>query len=350
MIRKPFQGIRTFCSVSNNASLRYAVLGLPTDTATTFRAGARFAPSSIREASMMLTDGTHPNFRIDLTKHVSDLGDADITVGNTLKMLEQVETVAGNILNWNKHPVFLGGDHSVTLGVLRAINKMYGKVAVIHFDAHCDTWSTNFDEPVGHGTWLYNAISEKLVDPKKVISIGIRSPADDDAREFLSAHGGTTFTARYAHYNLASMLNYITQCIGDHPVYLTFDIDCLDPAYAPGTGTPEVGGFTSMWIIECLEHLYSLNWIGMDIVEVSPPYDNSNITSLAAATICWTYLSMVIHKSLVISELTETPSNEEKDDQEDQEPLQEEGEVVKESETNQIASKSVEEFVEDYDK
>jgi len=280
--------------------MRYAVLGLPTDTATTFRPGARFAPAAIREASMMLTDGTHPDFDVDISKHTIDLGDADITVGNTLKMLEQVETVANNVLNWNKHPVFLGGDHSVTLGILRAMNKMYGKVAVIHFDAHCDTWSSNFDEPIGHGTWLYNAINEKLVDPAKVISIGIRSPSDETARRFLQSHGGLTFSARQTMRKPANVITSILDRIGNTPVYLSFDIDALDPAHAPGTGTPEIGGLTTMWVLECLENLYGLNWIGMDLVEVSPSYDHSQITSLAAATICWTYLSMVIHAHTVV--------------------------------------------------
>lgn len=313
MIRKPFQGLRTFCASSaNDSNKRYVVLGLPTDSATTFRPGTRMAPAAVREASMMLTDGVHNTFGIDITKYVSDFGDADITSGNTLKMLEQVETVAGNLLEWNKHPVFIGGDHSVTLGILRSLNKIYGKVAVVHFDAHHDTWSSNFDEPIGHGTWLYNAITEKLVDPERVISIGIRSPSDRESFEFLSKNGGTTFTARYAQTNLGVVIDNIVNRIGDHPVYLSFDIDCLDPAHAPGTGTPEIGGLSSMWVLECLENLISLNWIGMDVVEVSPPYDHADITSLAAATVCWTYLSMVIRKSQIVMELT--PADDQQND------------------------------------
>lgn len=298
MKSKPFQGLRTFCKTTDNTNLKFAVLGLPTDTATTYRPGARFAPSAIREASMMLTDGTHAEFEVNLQQHVVDLGDADITVGNTLKMLEQVETVATNVLNWDKHPVFFGGDHTVTLGILRAMHKKYGKIAVIHFDAHCDTWANSFDEPIGHGTWLYNAITEDIVDASKVISIGVRSPSNDQARNFLINYGGTVFTARHADKNLYSVQQYIQDVVGDAPVYLTFDIDALDPAYAPGTGTPEVGGLSTMWVLECIENLTLLNWIGMDVVEVAPAYDHSDITSLAAATIAWTYLSMVVFKSL----------------------------------------------------
>lgn len=256
------------------------------------------APASIREASLMLTDGVHDTFPVDLRKHCFDLGDAALTNGNTLKMLEQVENVITNVLGWEKHPVSLGGDHSITLGILRAMHKRYGKLAVVHFDAHCDTWSSNFDEPIGHGTWLFNAINEGLVDPRKVISIGIRSPADHSARNFLDKHGGTTFTARYAHSNMDAVVSNVTHLVGDAPCYLTFDIDSLDPAHAPGTGTPEIGGLTTMWVLECLEKLSDLDWVGMDCVEVSPPYDHSGITSLAAATLCWVYLSMVVYKGL----------------------------------------------------
>lgn len=297
MISKPFQGLKTFCKVSEDNSLHYTVVGFPTDTATTFRPGARFAPAAIRSASAMLTDGVHSSYRADLKNYVADLGDAEVTVGNTLKMLDQVQTVAKNILDHNKHPVFLGGDHTVTLGILRAMKETYGKIAIVHFDAHCDTWNTNFDEPIGHGTWLYNAIEEQLVDSTKVISIGIRSPADEKASTYLDRNGGTTFTARYAHSNMEAVISNVLHLVGNTPVYLTFDIDAIDPAYAPGTGTPEIGGLTTMWVLECLENLQPLNWIGMDLVEVSPPYDHAEITSLAAATICWTYLGMNIAKS-----------------------------------------------------
>lgn len=295
MIEKPFQGLRTFCKVGSESfpQLKIAVIGMPVDSSTTFRPGARMAPSAIREASMMLTDGVHDAFPVDIRKHVVDLGDTALTSGNTLKMLEQVENTTTNVLGWEKHPVFLGGDHTITLGILRAMNKRYGKMAVVHFDAHCDTWSTNFDEPIGHGTWLYNAITEELVDPVKVISIGIRSPADEKSRNYLVANGGTTFTARYAASNMEAVISNVKHLVGDTPCYLTFDIDCLDPAHAPGTGTPEIGGLTTMWVLECIEQLSGLEWIGMDCVEVAPPYDHSGITSLAAANVCWLYMSMV---------------------------------------------------------
>lgn len=299
MIAKPYQGIRTFCKLTdkNIASHKFATVGIGVDSGTSFRPGTRLAPAAIREASLMLTDGVNEKFPIDITKHAVDLGDLQVTNGNTSKMLEQVENSIKNILAWNKHPVVLGGEHTVTLGVLRAMHAKYGKVGVVHFDAHCDTWSSHFDEPIGHGTWLYNAITEGLVDPTKVISIGIRSPADVDSRTFLIKNGGSTITARQAMLGNTDVPGTIISRNRHIPCYLSFDIDCLDPAYAPGTGTPEVAGLTTMWVLDCLERLQDINWIGMDCVEVSPPYDHSDITSLAAATVCWTYLSMNAHKA-----------------------------------------------------
>jgi agmatinase len=248
---------------------------------------------------MMLTDGTHEAYPVNLVDHVADLGDVDLSTGNTEKALVQVETVIANLLAWNKHPISLGGDHSITLGILRAMNKVYNKVAVIHFDAHCDTWENNFDELYGHGTWLYNAIEEGLVDPTKVISIGVRSPADPETRSYLVNKGGVTFSAREYTRNPSMIFEQIFKRIGDTPCYLTFDIDAIDPAHAPGTGTPEIGGLTTMQVLDFLEDSYQLNWIGIDLVEVSPPYDHSQITALAAATFVWTYLSMVVYKSVV---------------------------------------------------
>lgn len=309
MISKPFQGLRTFCKTSDDINKPFAVLGLPFDTATTFRPGARFGPSAIREASMMLTDGRHPQFPVNLNDWVVDLGDADIANGNTDRMLKDVEIVVANIIKYNKHPVFLGGDHSVTLGILRFLTKVYNNLAIVHVDAHYDTWSSNFEEPYGHGTWLYNAVEEGLIDPTKVICVGVRCPADYDTRNYLNDRGGTLFTARYAQANLPAVVTNIKHIVGDSPVYLTFDIDALDPAHAPGTGTPEIGGLTTMWALECMENLYDLNWIGMDVVEVAPAYDHSQITSLAAATIAWTYLSMTIYKSATSEINTNEPAD-----------------------------------------
>jgi agmatinase len=192
------------------------------------------------------------------------------------------------------HCVFLGGDHSVTLPLLRAAKPRYGDLALIHFDAHCDTWVDHFGEPSGHGTWTYEAIQEGLVQREKTVQIGLRSSGERAAREFVKDQGGLIFTARDLRGQdgpqLGAVIAQIKERIGNTPCYLTLDIDCLDPAFAPGTGTPEPGGMTSSQVLTLLEELAPLNFIGMDCVEVLPAYDHAELTSNAAATFVWTYL------------------------------------------------------------
>lgn len=298
---KPFQGFRTFCKTSDDNNLPYAVIGLPSDTATTFRPGARLGPSAIREASMMLSESIHSKFIVDIKNFVTDVGDVEIPTGHLEKTLEEIEKTTSNVLVWKKHPVFLGGDHLVTLGVLRALNKKFGRIALVNFDAHGDNSVGDFDDLVEHGSWLFRAVAENLIDASKVFTIGIRHPADVTGKSHLLSYGGTVFTARYAVNDMAAVITNIKSVIKDTPVFLSFDIDALDPAFAPGTGKPECGGLSTMWALSCIEELWDLNWIGMDMVEVCPPYDPSGITSLAAATIIWQYLSMVICKNQIMA-------------------------------------------------
>lgn len=294
MTHQPFQLMSTFCGVGYD-SKPIGIIGAPVDCATTFRSGARMGPNSIRNASLMLTDGTHPKYSVKLGDYVQDLGNMSLPTGNTHVMLAAVEC---HILDHgDKHLITLGGDHSITLGILRALYKKHRDIAVVHFDAHCDTWSDHFGQPYGHGTWLYNAIESKLIHSKNTISIGIRSPSDETARNYLENSGGTTVTANRAmKWSPLAMAEIIKTKVQDKPAYLSFDIDCLDPAFAPGTGTPEIGGLTTSWVRELLDLLDDINWIGMDCVEVSPPYDHSEITALAAATFCWQYASMIANK------------------------------------------------------
>jgi agmatinase len=171
---------------------------------------------------------------------------------------------------------------------------------LVHFDAHCDTWTDHFGEPSGHGTWTYEAIQEGLVSPAHTVQIGIRSSGERAAREYVADQGGEIFTARALRgrdgAGLASVVSAIRQRMGDRPCYLTLDIDCLDPAFAPGTGTPEPGGMTSSQVLTLLEELQPMNWVGMDCVEVAPAYDHAELTSNAAATFVWTYLSGEVAK------------------------------------------------------
>ena len=300
MTHMPFQygTTRNFCGVSTYTGQKFVVIGAPVDCATTFRSGARMGPNAIRDASMMLTDGVHPVFPAALADHVGDAGDMDLISGYTPAAMQNI---ADSIKSFDKDKniVTLGGHHGITYPILQAMQSPHHipEMAMVHFDAHCDTWMDHFGAPHGHGTWMRHAIQDNLIDPYHSISIGIRSPADEISRNFLEAHGGTTITARKAmRYSPRMMADVIRAKVGNRPTYLSLDIDCLDPAYAPGTGTPEIGGLSSMWLMETLEELHDINWIGMDLVEVSPPYDHSQITSLAAATFVWCYLSMNVHK------------------------------------------------------
>jgi agmatinase len=290
----PFQTAGTFLSLPPWQQQPLAVLGAPYDGATTFRSGSRMGPSAIRDISLMLTDGAHPDFDVDLKPWVGDAGNIALPTGNTLVALQSItQALAG----MNAHVVTLGGDHSITLGVLRALQPKHGTISVLHLDAHCDTWSDHFGEPHGHGTWLRNVIEEGLVDAHRVISVGVRSACDSATRSWLRQQGGQTVSAWQAlAQDPLHMAHNIARTMGQHVCYLSLDIDCLDPSHAPGTGTPEIGGLTTAWVMQLLRHLQPLNWVGMDCVEVAPAYDHSGITALAAATFVWSYLSMITHK------------------------------------------------------
>ena len=283
-----------FLAVPELAAQPFAVVGVPFDGAVTHRPGARFGPQAIRAASLMLCDGIHPHFNVTPLGQLGDGGDMVLPNASPLpRVREQIQAQASALMA-RHHCVFLGGDHSVTLALLRAAKAQFGELALIHFDAHCDTWSDHFGEPSGHGTWTYEALTEGLVSPQHTVQIGLRSSGDRPARAYVQAQGGLSFTARQLRgldgAALAPIVAQIRERIGNRPCYLTLDIDCLDPAFAPGTGTPEPGGLTSSQVLTLLEDLADLNLIGMDCVEVAPAYDHAELTSNAAATLVWTYL------------------------------------------------------------
>jgi agmatinase len=277
----------------------FAVAGIAWDSSTTNRPGARFGPRAIREASHMLCDATHPYFDISPTRLLGDAG--DLALPNTsLAAMRDVMPAQVAPLIAAHHMVWLGGDHSVTLPLLRAYRQRFGRpLGVVHFDAHCDTWTDHFGEPSGHGTWVYEAIQEGLVVRECTTQFGIRSAAERSARDYVKDQGGLIFTARELRglegpAQLAPFVEQIRARWLAHdrpPMYLTFDIDCLDPAFAPGTGTPEPAGLTTAQAFTLLEELAALPFVGMDCVEVAPAYDHAELTSLAAAQIVWTYLS-----------------------------------------------------------
>ena len=285
-------------------AMPFAVAGLTFDGAVTNRPGARFGPQAIRLASQMLCDATHPHFDTAPFGNLCDAGDLPLPNTGIDAMRAALMPQAIALLAAH-HMLWLGGDHSVTLPLLRALNKVHdGPIAIVHFDAHCDTWTNHFGEASGHGTWVYEAMQEGLLIPEATIQIGIRSSGEREAREYVNAIGGRIFTARELRglesaQQLAPILDEIRARMakaGSPPVYLTLDIDCLDPAFAPGTGTPEPGGMTSAQVLSFIEELADLNWIGMDCVEVAPPYDHAELTSNAASTFVWTYLCGQIKK------------------------------------------------------
>lgn len=272
----------------------FAVAGIPFDGAVTNRPGARFGPSAIRRASLMLCDGIHPFFGVSPLQHLGDALDLRIPNASPLKEVRSAIQDQASRLMAAHHCVFLGGDHSVTLPLLRAAHQRHGPLALIHFDAHCDTWQDHFGEPSGHGTWTWEAIDEGLVSAAHTVQIGLRSSGQRAAREFVADKGGLIFDARSLRGRdgdrLGAMIDQIRARLGDRPCYLTLDIDCLDPAFAPGTGTPEPGGLTSSQVMTFLEELAGLNMVGMDCVEVAPAYDHAELSSQAAAAFVWTYL------------------------------------------------------------
>jgi agmatinase len=276
----------------------YAVAGIAWDGSTTHRPGARMGPSAIRQASHMLCDAEHPLFDVTPVGQLGDAGDLPLPNTSLDAMRAALMPLAAPLIA-RHHMVWLGGDHSITLPLLRAYRQHLGvPLAVLHFDAHCDTWRDHFGEPSGHGTWVYEAIEEGLVVPEGFVQLGIRSAGERAAREYVRTRGGIIHDARSLRglegpAQLAPLLDGLRArwaSLGPVPLYLSLDIDCLDPAFAPGTGTPEPGGMSSNQVLSVLEGLADLAWVGMDCVEVSPPYDHAQLTSQAAAHCVWTYL------------------------------------------------------------
>ncbi|HVY15066.1 MAG TPA: agmatinase [Rhodopila sp.] len=287
----------SFLGVANtNRSARFVVAGIPMDIGTTNRPGTREGPAAIRRASRMLTDGDHPVHRIEPARlDLADIGDFELALGDIQASLSAIEAQAAGI----GHLIALGGEHGVTLPLLRALRTRLGQpLALLHVDAHVDTWPDNFGQAYAHGSPFYHAINEGLVDPKRMIQVGVRSPAQNDVTDWTRAQGVTILSAQDVHASTpAAVVGRIRSVVGEAPTYLSFDIDALDPAFAPGTGTPEIGGLASWQAQAILRGLGAsrsgtVRFVGMDIVEVAPAYDHAEITALAAATLVWEYLSL----------------------------------------------------------
>ena len=280
----------TFLGTARRGPAAFTVAGIPFDVGTTNRAGARDGPQAIRRASRMLVDGAHPTAWIDpATLDLADIGDLPVALGDIPATLAAIEEAAAPI----GHLIALGGEHGVTLALLRALARRTGPVALVQFDAHVDTWPDGFGQPLSHGSVFYHAIAERLVDPRRMVQVGIRSPVPREVWDWTLAQGVTVLTAQEVHGSgPAAIAGMVRAVVGEAPVYLSFDIDALDPAFAPGTGTPEVGGLASWQAQAILRALQGLGWVGMDVVEVAPAYDVAEITALAAATMAWEYLAL----------------------------------------------------------
>ncbi len=275
----------------------YVVAGIPMDLGTTNRSGTREGPAAIRRASRMLTDGEHPEHWVEpAALSLSDAGDFALALGDIAGSLALIQRQAAAI----GHLVALGGEHGVTLALLRALTQRLGRpVALVHFDAHVDTWPDNFGQPFAHGSPFYHAINEGLVEPQRMIQVGIRSPVQKPVMDWTLGKGVTVLSAQDVHaQGPAAVAARIHDVVGDVPAYLSFDIDALDPAFAPGTGTPEVGGLASWQAQAVLRRLAGVGFVGMDVVEVAPAYDCAEVTALAAATMVWEYLALTACRAM----------------------------------------------------
>ncbi|MEZ9935247.1 agmatinase [Vibrio breoganii] len=265
--------------VSAEADL--VVFGVPLDLATSGRPGARMGPDAIRRASVNLAwEGKKfPwDFNVFDRAKVIDAGDLVFDSGDAEGFTARLEAATDEILKSGKTMLALGGDHFITLPILRAYAKHYGEMALIHFDAHTDTYAHG--SAYDHGTMFYHAPNEGLISAEHSVQIGIRTEYEQQG------HGFTVINAMQANDQSADeIVAQIRKVIGDKPVYVTFDIDCLDPAFAPGTGTPVCGGLNSDKVLKILRGLAGVNIVGMDVVEVSPAYDHADLTALAGATV-----------------------------------------------------------------
>ncbi len=258
----------------------WVLTGVPFDMATSGRAGSRQGPGAIRRVSTHLAwEGKRWPWHFDLRERlkVVDCGDLVFHFGDAQDMNDKLQAHAEKLLAAGKRLLCLGGDHSISLPLLRAHQRYFGKMALVHFDAHTDTY--HYGSQFDHGTMFFRAPQEGLIDPRHSVQIGIRTEYDPD-------NGFTVLDAASVNERpIEELLAYIHQTVGTLPVYLTFDIDCLDPAFAPGTGTPVAGGLCSDRALKLLRGLQPLNIVGMDLVEVAPAFDHGEITALAAATV-----------------------------------------------------------------
>ena len=295
-----YAGPATFCRLPELRDVPYcdvAILGIPFDSGTSYRPGARFGPQAIRQASRQLRTNFHPAYDAEpyKTLQVADAGDVSCTPFNIEEAIAQIEKAASELFEDAGAIVSLGGDHTIAVPLLRAVNKQVGPVALVHFDAHLDTWDTYFGAPYTHGTPFRRAAEEGLFRDDASMHVGIRGPlySSKDLENDRELGFKVIHCDELESHGVDHVVERIRRRVGDHPLYLSIDIDVLDPSHAPGTGTPEVAGLTSRELLNIIRGLRGLNLVSADIVEVAPAYDHAEITSLAAATIAFEMINLM---------------------------------------------------------
>ena len=286
-----FAGPSTFARLPELRDVSHcdvAIVGIPFDAGTSYRPGARFGPQAIRQASRHLRTQYHPAYDTEpfAEQQVADAGDISCNPYNIEKAVLEIQKGATELLGKVDRIISLGGDHTIALPLLRAVNHYHGPVALVHFDAHLDTWDTYYGAPYTHGTPFRRAAEEKLFLESASIHVGIRGPlySRDDLKKDKELGFKVIHCDEFQSEGIDHVAKRIRDRVGDNPMYLSIDIDVLDPAHAPGTGTPEIAGMTSRELVGVLRGLAGLNIISADVVEVSPAYDHAELTSLAAAT------------------------------------------------------------------
>jgi agmatinase len=297
-----FAGPSTFARLPRRDEVErcdIAVVGVPFDSGVTYRPGARFGPIGVRTASRLLRS-YHPGLDVEPFRlaQVADVGDIAVTPFSIEEAVAQIEASARTILDDSRHLVAIGGDHTIALPLLRAVRERFGPVAVVHFDAHLDTWDTYFGADITHGTPFRRASEEGLLVADRSIHVGTRGPlftphdlVDDTRLGF-----GVVAAMDLETDHIEGVVRRIHERVGDAPVYVSVDIDVLDPAAAPGTGTPEAGGLTSRELLGILRGMADLPIVSGDVVEVAPAYDHAEITATAAAHVVYELIAILARR------------------------------------------------------
>ena len=292
-----YAGIATFARLprlEDVAKADIVVVGVPFDSGVSYRPGARFGPAHVREASRLLRP-YNPVQDVEpfSQQQVADAGDIAANPFNISEAVHQIQSAASALSADGTRLVVIGGDHTIALPLLRVVAERHGPVAVLHFDAHLDTWDTYFGAPITHGTPFRRASEEGLIDLEASMHIGIRGPlySRQDLRDDARLGFAIIASHELESEGLPRAIERMLARLGDRPVYVSVDIDVLDPAHAPGTGTPEAGGMTSRELLSMIRALRNLNLVGADIVEVSPAYDQAQITGVAASHVAYEIIS-----------------------------------------------------------